>query len=255
MGRSTALPAGCAPTPRTGLSGELLLAYRRTGEPAFRDRLVERYLPLVRALARRYAGCGEPLEDLVQVGSIGLIGAIDRFDPERGDDFLRFAVPTITGEIKRHLRDRTAPIRPPRRLGELTLALRPSRERLATRLARPPTTKELALEAGVCERDVAEALWSELVRAPVSLSGVEADGAGATGSRGAYDECDDRLLLAAGFRVLTARQRRILHLRYYAGLSQSEIAREVGLSQVQVSRLIRMSLERMRPVVAAAKPS
>jgi RNA polymerase sigma-B factor len=254
VGRSTAPPAECAPAPRTGHSEELLRAYRRTGDPALRDRLVERYLPLVRALARRYAGCGEPVEDLVQVGSIGLIGAIDRFDPARGDDFLRFAVPTITGEIKRHLRDRTASIRPPRRLGELTLALRPSRDRLATRLSRPPTTEELALEAGVCERDVAEALWSELLRAPVPLSGVdEADGVGTTGSRGAYDECDDRLLLAAGFRVLTARQRRILHLRYYAGLSQSEIAREVGLSQVQVSRLIRMSLERMLPVVAAGE--
>ena len=252
MGRSSTRPAGPSPAPRAGDPRELLLAYRRTCDTSLRDRLVERYLPLVRALARRYGGCGERVEDLVQVGSIGLIGAIDRFDPDRGGDFLSFAVPTITGEIKRHLRDRTAAIRPPRRLGELTIALRPSRERLATRLARSPTTEEIAVEAGVCERDVAEALRSELVRAPLPLSGVD-DGQGAcpTASRGAYEECDDRLLLAAAFRVLTARQRRILHLRYYAGLSQSEIAREVGLSQVQVSRLIRASLERMRPVLAS----
>jgi RNA polymerase sigma-B factor len=227
----------------------LLRAYHDTGDAAARERLVELHLPLVRTLARRYAHCGERLEDLVQVGSIGLIEAIDRFDPERGTDLARFAIPTITGEIKNHLRDRGAAVRVPRRLAELTLRLRTRRARLTAHLRRPPTLAELALEAGVREDEVAEAMQSERTRIPVSLSG------GNNGYRelhdaivveGTFDTSDDRLLLAAGFRALAERERRILHLRFFAGLSQAEIAREVGLSQIQVSRLIDASLQRLR---------
>jgi RNA polymerase sigma-B factor len=224
-------------------------AYQRTRDRALRDRLVELYLPLVRTIARHFAHRGELLEDLVQVGCIGLIEAIDRFDCERGDDLAAFAIPTIRGEIRNHLRDRSTLVRVPRRFSELELALRPSRERLRTRLCRSPTISELAREAGVRESDVAEAVRSESVRMPRSLS--------SAGERpdlldhlGAFapdlDLSDDRLLLAVGFRALGQRERRILHLRYWEDLSQAEIAREVGLSQVQVSRLIRTSLERMR---------
>jgi RNA polymerase sigma-B factor len=230
-------------------SETLLRLYQRTGDPAARERLIELYLPLVRTLARRYAHCGERLEDLVQVGSIGLIEAIDRFDPERGSNLVSFAIPTITGEIKRHLRDRSTVVRVPRRLAELALRLRPAREVLAERLRRPPTLSELAREMDLPENDVAEAIETECARVPVWLStgrdgNVELDGA--LRVEGAFDTSEERMLLAAGFRRLAERERRILHLRFFAGLSQAEIAREVGLSQIQVSRLIRDSLERMR---------
>jgi RNA polymerase sigma-B factor len=227
----------------------LLRVYRRTGDPAARERLIELYLPLVRALARRFTYCGEGMDDLVQVGSIGLIKAIDRFDPERGSDLASFAVPTITGEIKNHLRDRSAAVRVPRRLAELRLSLRGSRARLAAGLARAPTLSELAQEADIDEARVAEAIEMERAGTFVSLSGADGDHDDVhpfVTVEDAFGACDDRLLLAAGFRTLAERERRILHLRYFAGLSQAEIAREVGLSQIQVSRLIRASLERMR---------
>lgn len=229
----------------------LLRAYRTTGDTAARERLVELYLPLVRALARRFAHCGEGLDDLVQVGSIGLIKAIDRFDPERGSDLAGLAVPTITGEIKNHLRDRCGPIRVPRRVAELRRSLRVPRARLAAGLARAPTPSELARETGEDERRVAEAMELDGAGSVVLLSGP--DGQGEVPAGGAledpFDACDDRLLLAAGFRTLSERERRILHLRFFGGLSQAEIAREVGLSQIQVSRQIRSSLERMRGAI------
>lgn len=193
----------------------LLRAFRETGDPAAREQVVELYLPLVRALARRYANRGERLEDLVQVGSVGLIHAVDRFDPDRGT-FGAFAVPTICGEIKRHLRDRSSAVRLPRRLDD-------------------PRT--------------------EFARNPVSLSD-RSDGRDVDGVMlvdGAYGACDDRILLAAAFRTLAKRERRILHLRFYAGLSQAEIARELGLSQIQVSRLIRTSLERLRGAIGETR--
>jgi RNA polymerase sigma-B factor len=229
----------------------LLRVYRRTGDPAARERLVELYLPLVRALARRFAHCGEALDDLVQVGSIGLIKAIDRFDPERGSELAGFAVPTITGEIKNHLRDRSTPVRVPRRVTDLRRSLRGPRARLTAGLARPPTHFELAQEAGIDESRVTEAIELERAGRVVSLSEPDERGdvQGVVTVEDAFGVCNDRLLLAAGFRTLAERERRILHLRFFAGLSQAEIAREVGLSQIQVSRLIRSSLERMRAAI------
>jgi len=191
----------------------LLRAYRCEGDEAARERLIELLLPLVRALAYRHLNRGERLEDLVQVGSIGLIRAIDRFDPNRGDDFVSFAVPTIRGEIRHHLRDRAAVVRIPRRHAALKVA------RTAVSLSVP------------------EDVDARLDRT--------------TATDCAYDATEDRLLLVAGFRTLAARERRIMHLRFFAGLSQDEIAQEVGVSQVQVSRLIRASLERMRGALVA----
>jgi RNA polymerase sigma-B factor len=205
--------AARSPRPAGAELGSLLEACR-SGDRCARERLVESAMPLVRSLARRYANRGERLEDLVQVGSIGLIHAIDRFDPDRGDDFFRFAVPTITGEIRHHLRDRASVIRTPRGGG-------------------------------------AEKRWVGEPRR-VSLSTDGGTGAGLEAALTldrTFEPSDDRLLLAAAFRALRARERRILHLRFFAGLSQDEIAREVGLSQVQVSRLIRSSLERMRAAI------
>jgi RNA polymerase sigma-B factor len=244
-------------TPRSSPASDdpnaLLRTYRATRDPDARDRLIELYLPLVRAIARRYARSGELSEDLVQVGSIGLIEAIDRFDPARGSDLRCFAIPTISGEMKRHLRDRCAAMRLPRHIVELAGTLRASRPRLSARLGRAPTLSELAREAGVGENEVVEAMQLERSRVPVSLSVADEVGeaSGAMVVHGTFDTSDDRLLLAAGFRTLGRRERRILHLYFYAGLSQSEIATDVGLSQIQVSRLMRASLERMRGALGA----
>lgn len=223
-------------------------AYHGRGDRAARERLIELYLPLVRTLARRFAHRGERLDDLVQVGSIGLIEAIERFDPARGTDFSSFAIATITGEIKNHLRDRTAVVRVPRRLAELNVALHGARTRLAASLARAPTLSELARETGSDECAVREALETERARRPVPFSTADEDGweLRVAWPDDPFDATDDRLLLAAGFRTLGDRERRILHLRFFVGLSQAEIAQEVGLSQIQVSRLIRTSLERLR---------
>jgi RNA polymerase sigma-B factor len=247
---------------RCDRSTDLLRSYRG-GDLTARARLIELHLPLVRALAHRYANRGERLEDLVQVGSIGLIEAIDRFDPERGSDLVSFAVPTITGEIKNHLRDRTTVVRIPRRVGQLHVRVRVERERLAARLCRPPTLSELARETGVGEDDVAEAMKTERARTPLPLptGNGNGDSDAAILVDDVYEPSHDRLLLAAGFRALDARQRRVLHLRFFAGLSQAEIADEVGLSQIQVSRVLRTSLERLRSalgrdpsLVPVAKP-
>jgi RNA polymerase sigma-B factor len=233
------------------LTADLLQVYRETGDRSARKRLVELHLPLVRALARRYAHRGERLEDLVQVGAVALIEAIDRFDPEKGADLVSFAVPTITGEIKNHLRDRAGVVRVPRRLVERDIRLRAARDRLSARLCRQPTLSELAREAGIAEEEAAEAIerGGALRAVPLQTVAVTAEGDGVVAVEDVFDSSDDRLMLAAGFRTLDARQRRILHLRFFAGLSQAEIAREVGLSQIQVSRVIRASLERMRGVL------
>jgi RNA polymerase sigma-B factor len=241
--------SGCDRGERGRSASEALLrSYREDGDLEARERLIELHLPLVRALARRYAHRGERLEDLVQVGAIGLIEAIDRFDPERGSDFASFAVPTITGEIRNHLRDRSALVRIPRRFGQLNVRLQAESHDLAARLRRAPTLPELARQAGIREDEAREAIATELVRTPVPLppAGESAESDPAVRVDDAFASADDRLLLAAGFRSLDARQRRILHLRFFAGLSQAEIAREVGLSQIQVSRVIRTSLERLR---------
>jgi RNA polymerase sigma-B factor len=190
-------------------STTLLRAYAETADPAARERLIELHLPLVRALARRYVHRGEHLDDLEQVGTIGLIHAVDRFDPDRGTDLVCFAAPTICGEIKRHLRDRTSAVRIPRRLDE------PSRRGAVVPLPRDdePRSDALAVDD-------------------------------------TFDSSDARMLLSAGFRTLDARARRILHLRFFAGLSQAEIARELGLSEILVSRVLRASLERLRGALA-----
>jgi RNA polymerase sigma-B factor len=249
--RGSDASAGIESARRARDARDLLVEYRQTRRPEVRGQLVERFLPLVRTLARRYAGRGERVEDLVQVGSIGLIHAIDRFDPERGRDFVSYAIPTITGEIRHHLRDRTATIRVPRRLAELGLELRVPQERLARRLSRRPTPAELALEVGASVDDVSAAMGTDGARSPLSLASMARSGADdpSLATDAEYESCDERMLVAAGLRVLPERERRILHLRYFAGLTQSEIADELGLSQVHVSRLIRSSLERMRPVL------
>jgi RNA polymerase sigma-B factor len=232
-------------------SRDLLYEYHRHGDLEARDRLIEQYLPLVRRLARQHAGRGERVEDLVQVGSIGLINAIDRFDLDRGVELSAYAIPSIVGEIKRHLRDRVGPIRIPRRLQEVHASLRASADGLAATLERPATVAEMAREAGV-ERDEAfEALAAVRSHQPFSLS-QDANGEGGPGlevkpstERG-YETGEDRAVLAKGFRALDQRERRLLHLAFFEGMSQAWIAREVGISQIHVSRLTRRALEKLR---------
>ena len=186
----------------------LLRAYHRHGDLSAREALIRQYLPLVRRLARRHAGRGEQFEDLVQVGTIGLIKAIDRFQLERGVDLASFAIPTIDGEIKRHLRDRAWPIRIPRRLQELD-----------------PTLK---------------------VRVAELVDGQNGELEQGSALEPGYELGEDRAALAQGFHVLDDRERQLLRLAFFEGLSQAKIAQRVGISQIHVSRLTRRALAKLR---------
>jgi RNA polymerase sigma-B factor len=207
-----------------------------------RRQLIERHLPLVRALVRRFAGRGEPLDDLVQVGAVGLIKAVDRFDPSRGVPLEAYAVPTIQGEIRRHLRDSGHPLRLPRAGQELRAHVAARRDALTAERGRPPTLLELAEATGRSIAEVGEALTP--VRA-VSLDVFAATAPDSAAER-RLELGEARALIERGLRNLGRRERRIVHLRYFGGLSQRRIAAEVGLSQVHVSRLLRESLGKLR---------
>jgi RNA polymerase sigma-B factor len=232
---------------------ELLRGYREQGDLRARETLIEQELPLVRALARRYAGRGEHLDDLIQVGSIGLIKAIDRFDLERGTDLRTYAIPTIIGELKRHFRDKGWAVRVPRRLKDLHLRLNQLVEELGATLGRSPTIAELAAASEDDEEEVVEALEiRQAYAAALSLSGTGEfeDGVDLAESVGADDPgfkaSEDRALIKPGIESLDDRERTILRLRFREGMTQSQIAAEVGISQMHVSRLIRRSLEQIR---------
>ncbi|MBA2475299.1 MAG: SigB/SigF/SigG family RNA polymerase sigma factor [Actinobacteria bacterium] len=237
----------------------LLRRYHEQGDLAAREQLIERYMSLVRSLARRYAYRGEQLDDLVQIGSIGLIKAIDRFDLNRGVELTTYATPNIIGEIKRHFRDKGWSVRVPRGLQELNVQLSRLVEQLTVELSRSPTIPELAKAAGVEEEQVLEALESGRAYSSLSLStggGSDEDGElDPLESIGEleheYEVSEDRAVLAPGFRVLDDRERTILHLRFFKGLTQSQIAQQVGISQMHVSRLIRRSLEKIRDEIAS----
>jgi RNA polymerase sigma-B factor len=236
----------------------LLRRYHEDGDLAAREELIERYLSLVRSLARRYAYRGEQLDDLVQIGAIGLIKAIDRFDLERGVELTTYATPNIIGEIKRHFRDKGWSVRVPRGLQELNVKVSKLIEQQTVQLGRSPTIPELAKAAGVEEEQVLEALESGRAYSSVSLStggGSDEDGElDPLESLGTieheYEVAEDRAVLAPGFQVLDERERKILHLRFFSGLTQSQIAAEIGISQMHVSRLIRRSLEKIREEIA-----
>jgi RNA polymerase sigma-B factor len=238
---------------------ELLRRYHEEGDLSAREQLIEQYMSLVRSLARRYSYRGEQLEDLVQIGAIGLIKAIDRFDLERGVELTTYATPNIIGEIKRHFRDRGWAVRVPRGLQELNVQLSKLVEQLTVQLSRSPTIPELAKAAGVEEEEVLEALESGRAYSSLSLSqgsggGDDDDDLDPLESLGTeehqYEVSEDRAVLAPGFAVLDDRERTILHLRFFEGLTQSQIAQQVGISQMHVSRLIRRSLEKIRDEIA-----
>src|SRR5262249_6380676 len=215
----------------------LLRRYHEDGDLQAREQLIEQYMSLVRSLARRYSYRGEQLEDLVQIGAIGLIKAIDRFDIDRGVELTTYATPNIIGEIKRHFRDKGWSVRVPRGLQELNVQLSRLVEQLTVQLGRSPTIPELAKAAGAEEE---EGLESGRAYSSLSLSsggsqedGEELDPLESIGTEEhQYDVSEDRAVLAPGFRVLDERERKILHLRFFEGLTQSQIAQQIGISQM-----------------------
>ncbi len=242
----------------------LLRKYHEEGDLVAREKLIEQYMSLVRSLARRYSYRGEQLEDLVQIGAIGLIKAIDRFDLDRGVELTTYATPNIIGEIKRHFRDKGWSVRVPRGLQELNVQLSRLVESLTVQLGRSPTIPELAKAAGVEEESVLEALESGRAYSSLSLSVGSGGGDGdedldpmeSIGTEEhQFEVSEDRAVLAPGFRVLDDRERKILQLRFFDGLTQSQIAQQVGISQMHVSRLIRRSLEKIREEIASDETS
>ena len=241
----------------------LLRRYHEQGDLQAREQLIEQYMSLVRSLARRYSYRGEQLDDLVQIGAIGLIKAIDRFDLDRGVELTTYATPNIIGEIKRHFRDKGWSVRVPRGLQELNVQLSRLVEQLTVQLSRSPTIPELAKAAGVEEEEVLEALESGRAYTSLSLSvgggGGDDDDLDPLESLGTeehqYEVSEDRAVLAPGFKALDERERKILQLRFFEGLTQSQIAQQVGISQMHVSRLIRRSLEKIRETIAEDEES
>jgi RNA polymerase sigma-B factor len=218
-----------------------------------RDELVAMHMPLVEYLARRFRNRGEPLDDLVQVATIGLIKSIDRFDTERGVEFSTYATPTIVGEIKRHFRDKGWAIRVPRRLQELKLALTKTTGELSQQLGRSPTVAELAERLGMSEEEVLEGLESANAYAAVSLDAPESSdesGGAVSDTLGEYDEALDRVEYREALKPLLdelpVREKKILMLRFFGNMTQSQIATQLGISQMHVSRLLARTLAELR---------
>jgi RNA polymerase sigma-B factor len=228
---------------------------RRTPGP-LRDRVIEAWLPLARHLAHRYSGRGEPTDDLIQTATVGLIKAVDRFDPDRGVDFAGYAIPTIIGEIKRHFRDRTWSVRVPRRLQELRLAITDANATLTHTLGRSPTVADISVHLDVTEEDVLEGLEGARAYHATSLSTpVSADGNTELGDTlGAedheYELAETRVALGPALATLNEREQKILTLRFYGNLTQSQIADQIGISQMHVSRLLTRALTKLRAELA-----
>jgi len=233
---------------------ELLARVRDYKDQPSREELITRYLPLVKSLARRFSSRGQAVEDLVQVGSIGLIKAIDRFDLERGVELSTYATPTILGEIKRYFRDKGWAVKVPRALQDLNVRLNRVIERLTVELNRSPTIAELATATGANEEEVVEALESGRAYSSVSIySGGTNDEDESLElldclgmEEGAYEIFEQRRMLAPAMEHLDPRERLILHLRFFEGMTQTQVAARIGISQMHVSRLIRKSIETLR---------
>lgn len=234
------------------LRAELFAALSRPDDRATaRESLVHLHVPMVEHCARRFSNRGEPLEDLHQVGLIGLLKAIDRFDPNRGVEFSTFAMPTILGEIKRHFRDRGWAIRVPRRLQELKMQISAARGELTQKLGRSPTPPELAHALGCSVDEVIEGLESGQAYATVPLDGGGTDGepwtpASAAQVEAGLERVDVRESIKPLLLQLNERDRQILLLRFFREMTQSQIAAEVGISQMHVSRLLARTLGQLR---------
>jgi RNA polymerase sigma-B factor len=233
---------------------DLLRLARLQGDKVAREELITRYLPLVRSLARRFMSRGQPLEDLIQVGSIGLIKAIDRFDLDRGVELSTYATPTILGEIKRYFRDKGWAVKVPRALQDLNVRLNRVVEHMTVDLQRSPTIAELAAATQVSEEEVVEALESGRAYTSVSIfsGGASEDEESMElldclgREEPAYDLFEQRRVLAPAMGRLDPRERLILHLRFFEGMTQTQVAARIGISQMHVSRLIRKSIDSLR---------
>lgn len=246
--------AASTPARRAQEEQALFARVAADGDTRARAALVERYMPLARSLARRYQRPADPLDDLLQVASIGLIKAIDRFDPDRDIAFSSYAVPTILGEVKRYFRDCTWAVRMPRDLQELALRVDRAISRLAEERHRQPTVSEIAAAVGADEEAVLEALRAGDAYRAVSFDapcGQSDDGAATLadcvgiGEQG-FDRAEDRATLERLMRIVTDREREVLHMRFAQDMTQAEIGAAIGVSQMQVSRVIRRALERLR---------
>jgi RNA polymerase sigma-B factor len=230
------------------------VAFAETREASVRDELIEAHLGLAEYLARRFSNRGEPLDDLVQVASVGLVKAVDRFDPERAVEFSTYATHTIVGELKRHFRDKGWAVRAPRRMQELYLRLGKLVASLSQEIGRSPTIPELATEAGVTEEEVLEAMEAGQAYRFASLDAPAPGGDDDNESLGAHmgeDDpgltgAEDRAALSPLIATLAPREQKILHLRFFDGLTQSEIAERLDISQMHVSRLLARSLAQLR---------
>jgi RNA polymerase sigma-B factor len=228
-------------------------AFSKTRDPSLRDQLIEAHLGLAEYLARRFSNRGEPLDDLVQVASVGLLKAVDRFEPDRGVEFSTYATHTVVGELKRHFRDKGWAVRAPRRMQELYLRLGKVIATLSQELGRSPTIPELATEAQVSEEEVLEALEAGQAYRFASLdapSPGDEDNDSLSTHLGQDDaelvDAERRATLSPLLAQLPAREQTILHLRFFEGLTQSEIATRLGISQMHVSRLLARSLAQLR---------
>jgi RNA polymerase sigma-B factor len=233
----------------------LFAELRATESSEQRERLFRRYLPLARSLAARYRRSGEPLDDLEQVAAIGLLNALDRFQPDRGAAFSSFAVPTILGELRRHFRDKTWALRVPREIQEVSVRMDRARDDLAMALGRQPTIGELAERLHVDDETVLQALELGVARHAIPLTGPSgADDGDAEPIPGVLDDgyarAEDRAVLAPLLATLSARDATIVLLRFREDLTQDAIARHVGISQMHVSRVLCRSLARLRDTAA-----
>jgi RNA polymerase sigma-B factor len=235
----------------------------QAGDSAARDEMARRFMPMARSLARRYRHGSEPFDDLFQVACLGLVKAINRFDPERGTSFQSFAAPTILGELKRHFRDRVMPIHLPRGLQEDVLEVNEAAEELTSELDREPSVSELAGRVELTEREVTEAVQAARAIRTASLDAPAAAGEGEAASPALLDTVggldqelelvEVRTALWRAFRVLDQRERAVIHLRFVSDLTQEQIAERIGISQVHVSRILRRALAKLRPAVGGER--
>jgi RNA polymerase sigma-B factor len=224
---------------------------------ALREQAIEAWLPLAHHLANRYSGRGEPTDDLAQTAAVGLIKAVDKYDPTRGVDFAGYAIPTIIGELKRHFRDRTWDVRVPRRLQELRLTISEANSALLQTLGRSPTVADIAAHLHITEEEVLEGLEGARAYNAVSLSTPSGDGERVTelgdmigDVDGEFELAELRIALGPALSTLDQREQRILTLRFYGNLTQSQIAEQIGVSQMHVSRLLARALTKLRGQLA-----
>lgn len=238
----------------------LFVEYRRTGKRSVRNELVERHTGLAVHIANRHTSSAVPDDDLRQVALLALVRAVDRFDPERGVPFSAFAGRTIEGELKRHFRDKTWSLGVPRSAKELYLAVRRANEELAQRLGRSPSVDDVAEHLGISRDDVITGLSAAMAKSADTLEAPTSSGrpmarsdSALTTNETGYGHVDDQSAVAALLEALPERERAIVTMRFYEGLSQQEIAEKVGISQMHVSRLLRKSFETMRAFAEEAE--